>query len=121
MATGHTWPLDLPQVTNLPGSRQQPPDGVGRSTLEGAPPHRRRTHADAPRSFQQPMILTVAQRASLLAFYNQTLHRGALSFDHVNDWNGNAARLRFTGGAPVFQSAGGNAYLTTLSLLEVAS
>lgn len=123
MATGRTWPVGLPQITNLPGARQQPPDGIARSTISGAPQQRRRTHADSPREFTEQILVSAAQLVIFETFFRDTLGNGALSFDHVDSWDNTPARLRFTGGPPTFRPAGASdlAWTIDLKLLEIAS
>lgn len=124
MATGRNWPgAPFPQITNLPGARREPPDGIARSSLEGAPQQRRRTHADDPRIYRDEILVTAAQRAEFLTFFRTTLGNGALSFDHIDSFDGSAARLKFTGGPPPITPAGdGDLYwVIGLRLLEIAT
>ena len=122
MATGRTWPPGLPPITNLAGASQQPPGGVLRSSIEGALPDARLTHKDDPRRFTERMIMNAAQLQIFDGFFRNTLGKGALSFDHVNSWNGQAARLKFTGGPPAYRPQGSDlAWVVDLNLLEIAS
>lgn len=89
------WPSSLPQLSLLAGAAETVQDATIRSEMDVGPAKRRRRYTAAVRRFSVPLILTVAQVATLETFYETTLSGGVDAFDWVHPRTLAAVSLAF--------------------------
>jgi hypothetical protein len=90
------WPTSLPQrFQQNPGVTETPPDLVIESTMDAGPPKARRRFTAGFRLVSGTLALTHAQRATLDAFFLDTLEGGALPFDWIHPITSAPATFRF--------------------------
>lgn len=77
------WPASLPQ-SQLLGSAEQLGSGALRTGMDAGPPKVRKRFTATIRTFEIPLVLTGAQRATLKTFFETTVNHGADAFD----WEG---------------------------------
>ena len=91
------WPAALPQLSLLEGALEAPQDATIRSEMDVGPAKRRRRYTWSPRRFSVPLILTVAQVATLETFYVTTLGGGVDAFDWLHPRTAAAVSFAFVG------------------------
>lgn len=90
------WPASLPQrLQASPGATEQPPNVVLETQMDVGPPKARRRYTAGFRIVGGTLALTHAQRATLDAFFMDTLEGGALPFDWVHPITAEPATMRF--------------------------
>jgi hypothetical protein len=90
------WPATLPaRFQASPGATEQPPDIVIESAVDAGPPKARRRYTAGFRIVGGSLALTHAQRATLDAFFVDTLEGGALPFDWIHPMTSEPATFRF--------------------------
>jgi hypothetical protein len=90
------WPASLPtRMQADSGVTEQPPDIVIESTMDAGPPKARRRFTAGYRIVGGSLALTHDQRATLDAFFLDTLEGGALPFDWIHPITSAPATFRF--------------------------
>jgi len=117
MAT-QTWPSGLPQVVTNSGYSETSPSSTLQSDYEVGPPAYRRRTSYAIQQFAVRLVLTLAEIATLEAFFVDSLAMGTLTFDWVHPRTGVAAVFFMT--APEISGSGHRTLDATFTLTKVA-
>jgi hypothetical protein len=114
------WPVDLPQAPLHAGYAQREQTATLRSPMGYGPAKVRRRTQAAIQPVNASLVLTAAQRDSLLNFYGSILEGGTLRFnwsDPLTDAGSGANDLEFRFTAPIqWSSRGPDLYLAVLNL-----
>jgi hypothetical protein len=110
-----TWPGTLPQLPMHQGFSQRKQSNVIRSPMGYGPAKSRRRTTAAIQVFTASMILTEAQKDTLVSFYDSDAGEGSISFSWVDPLMGTNESLRFT--APIqWSSKGPEVWLAVMNL-----
>jgi hypothetical protein len=82
------WPDTLPQSAFLDSWQEKPADALTKFEPEVGPAKVRSRISSAGREVEHNILLTVAQRTTLMNFYTTTLKNGSLEFDWVHPIDG---------------------------------
>ncbi len=91
------WPVSLPEYVLAAGYQEEEPETAVRTAMETGPAKARRRFTAAPRPIKCAVRLSLAQQATLSAFYQSTLVGGSLAFDWVHPVSRAAVTMRFVG------------------------
>lgn len=110
-----TWPADLPQSALIEGYEEDEADNLLVTAMEVGPEKTRPRNTSKPYTIQWPLLLTVAQRASLKTFYKTTLAHGSLKYTHVHPVTGEAITCKISK-PPKYVPASGTKFTTVLQV-----
>lgn len=115
-----TWPASLPQYVLSANYSEETSDNTIRSETDVGPAKVRRRGTAAPVQISCQVRLTVAQRATLVDFYNTDTKSGTLTWDWVHPVTQAAVVFRFT--KPIIMTAAsrGTYHIASMAL-EIAA
>ena len=111
-----TWPNTLPQIWNVEGYVESPPDNLIRQSMDIGPDKVRRRQTSAVRKIECSHIMSVTQLGYLETFYVTTSYYGALAMDlpHPRLGTGSTVEARFAA-PPVYTPLGGISWRVSYS------
>lgn len=101
-----TWPPSLPRVPLRDGAVEGTGDGRIRHQPDQGPAMVRRRYSAVAKPFAWQVLVTQAQLATFLDFYETTLEGGALPFEHVHPRTGATVHFRFGATSPTWAQVG---------------
>lgn len=115
------WPPSLPVNPLAEGYSEQMPDNTIRTSMDSGAAKVRRRGAARPWVMACPLLLTGAQRATLIDFITDSLRGGALRFSWAHPVTGAAieCRIKPSGESMCAFTPAGAAHWTTTLTLEV--
>lgn len=113
------WPVSLPQGAYVDNWSEAPEDANVEFPVEVGPPKRRRRISSPGRLVEHNIVLTVAQRATLLDFYEDDCGKGSINFDWVHPIDGGAAVAWAFVEPPQFQLVSGSIFTCALKLRKI--
>jgi len=114
-----TWPASLPQGAFVDNWQESVEDAITEFTVEVGPPKRRRRISSPQRLVEHTIVITTAQRATLLDFYEDDLSNGTLPFDWVHPIDGGSAVTWQFREPPQFQLISGSHFTANLKLRKM--
>ena len=110
-----SWPAGIPQYLTIAGNQEGTANGLLRSQTDTGPAKIRRRSSSVPRPLAGSMIMTDAQRDTLVAFVATDIADGALPFTLPQSGGVGTWLVRFTG-LPTYTNLGGGHWSAAFSL-----
>jgi hypothetical protein len=114
-----TWPGTLPKIAFVDNFTEAPEDANVEFPVEVGPPKRRRRISSPQRLVEANIVITTAQRAILLSFYESDCNGGTTYFDMSHPIDGGAAVAWGFREPPTFQLISGNIFTASLRLRKI--
>lgn len=89
------WPGGLPQVPQNAGNEETYEDNVVRTTMDAGPVKSRMRYTAATRPASYQFLMTDAELATFITFYESTVSYGSLEFDFTHPQTGSTESMRF--------------------------
>jgi hypothetical protein len=109
------WPVGLPQSALVGQWDESPAPANVEFSVEVGPPKLRRRISSAGRLINNTLLLTVAQRATFMTFYETTTKNGSLPFDWDHPIDGTPKTWMFEE-EPAISLISGNVFQVSLKL-----
>lgn len=115
------YPVTLPKIAFVDNFQESPEDAVVEFPVEAGQPKRRRRVSGTMRIIDANLVLTTAQRAIILEFYEDDCGNGSLYFDMVHPIDGGSA-VAWGWREPIqTQLISGNTWTASIKIRKIAS
>lgn len=110
------WPASLPQNVEISGYKEQPGAVVIRTQMDAGPAKQRRRSTARAKPITIQLQLDATQRAAFIAFHENDIADGALSFTWVHPVTRAAATVRIVEGKYDLSALSGTRFLLSMTI-----